>query len=327
MTGRVPDLLDTGLPAGLPDGRIVVAEAAHGAPGCGHVMVSVDRDGVLPQVDPALFDVLLTAFPGAPAPWVSVPPHRLDAQIARISANVAAAPIASAMLCRVLRMGEGLAFETALELESLAYSALLGGAEFARWRAARGDVPAAVTAPEPVSYSRDNNMVSLTLASPQSRNAMTAALRDALHEALANVVEDPSRPTLILSGKGRCFSTGGDLAEFGTATDLAQAHLIRTARSSARLLAGLGDRAEVVLHGACIGSGIEIAAAAGRRLARSGMFAQLPELAMGLIPGAGGTVTLPRAIGRHRTAWMVLTGQRILAAQALEWGLLGEVLA
>jgi enoyl-CoA hydratase/carnithine racemase len=323
MTGRFPDLLD----ADLPDGRIVVAEAARGAPGNGHVVLGVDRDGLLPAVDPAAFDVLVTTSPGAPAPWVSVPPHRFDAQVARICANVAAAPIASALLCRVLRMGEGLAFETALELESLAYSALLGGGEFARWKAARGEVPAALTAPEPVIYSRENNTVSLTLASPQSRNAMAAAMRDALHEALANVVEDPSRPTLVLSGQGRCFSTGGDLAEFGSASDLAQAHLIRTARSSARLLAGLGDRAEVLLHGACIGSGIEIAAAAGRRKARTGMFAQLPELAMGLIPGAGGTVTLPRAIGRHRTAWMVLTGQRIPAAQALEWGLVEDLTA
>ena len=74
----------------------------------------------------------------------------------------------------------------------------------------------------------------LTLASPASRNAMSAAMRDALYEALANVLEDPSEPRLILKADGRCFSTGGALAEFGSAQDLASAHFVRTARSCAR---------------------------------------------------------------------------------------------
>jgi enoyl-CoA hydratase/carnithine racemase len=87
----------------------------------------------------------------------------------------------------------------------------------------------------------------------------------------------------------------------------------------------LGDRIDVDLHGACIGSGLEIAAAAQRRIARDNAFFQLPELKMGLIPGAGGTVTVTRAIGRHRACAMMLSCARIRAETALGWGLVDAI--
>ena len=136
--------------------------------------------------------------------------------------------------------------------------------------------------------------------------------------------QDPL-PGLTLRAEGRCFSTGGDLAEFGSARDLAAAHVIRTRRSCAQLLHRLEGRAEVRLHGACIGSGIEVPAAAARRVAAPDLVVQLPELRMGLIPGAGGTVTLARAVGRHRLLWCALGAFRIGAAQALDWGLVHAI--
>lgn len=288
------------------------------------VRVAVDRAGALPPLDPAWFDALVTTAPDAPAPWVSVAPARLDAQLAAVRRTVAAAPIASATLARVLRIGAGLDFAAALELESLAYSTLLGGGEFARWLAgntARG----ADTAPAPVRYDRDGEVVTLTLASPGNRNAMTAPMRDALYEALANVIDDPTEPRVVLRGAGKCFSTGGHLPEFGSARDLALAHAVRTLRSPARLLHDLGARAEARVHGACIGSGIEVPAAAAHRVGAADTVIQLPELAMGLIPGAGGTVSVGRAVGRHRLMWLALGGFRLGAAQALAWGLLHEI--
>lgn len=97
------------------------------------------------------------------------------------------------------------------------------------------------------------------------------------------------------------------------------------ARSAALLVHRMGDRARVRLHGACIGSGIEIPAAAARRIGSADLLVQLPELRMGLMPGAGGTATLARAIGRHRLAWQVFGGFRIGAAQALDWGLIDAI--
>jgi enoyl-CoA hydratase/carnithine racemase len=78
-------------------------------------------------------------------------------------------------------------------------------------------------------------------------------------------------------------------------------------------------------HGACVGAGVELAAFAGHVKATPDAFFQLPEVSMGLIPGAGGTVSITRRIGRQRTAWMALTGGRVDAATALEWGLIDDI--
>jgi enoyl-CoA hydratase/carnithine racemase len=323
------DLLGPGALAALEGHplQLLDAQAMPAAPVDWPIRVAIDRKGLLPRLDPAHFDALLTTCPDASAPWVTIAPGRIDAAIDRLRTVVSRSPVAATILVRVLRAGEGLPFDTALELESLAYSTLLGGGEFAAWLRARKDVAPDRQQSPPVRYVRDGNQVSLVLASPANRNAMTAAMRDALYEALANTVEDPSAPGLLLRAEGICFSVGGHLAEFGTATDLARAHLIRTARSCTALLHRLGDRSTVYVHGACIGSGIEIPAAAAHRIATPDSFVQLPEVAMGLIPGAGGTASLARAIGRHRLAWLAMSNARLGAHQALRWGLFHAISA
>ncbi|MEJ7585102.1 MAG: enoyl-CoA hydratase/isomerase family protein [Acidimicrobiales bacterium] len=99
------------------------------------------------------------------------------------------------------------------------------------------------------------------------------------------------------------------------------AHLVRLLRSPARLLAAIGSRTTANLHGACMGSGIELAAFAGHVAVAPDVLIALPEVGLGLIPGAGGTVSLPARIGRHRTAWLALTGRSIDAPTALAWHL------
>lgn len=326
-----PDFLGADAFSALGDWPVLIVDAAAWqSPGVAiqAVVIGIDDAGVLPAADPAAFDVLVTTAANAPAPWVSVPAARLADHRAQLERAVRRCPAAATILCRVLRIVERLPFADALHVESLAYSTLLGGGEFGRWLAQRGPPPPSAEPGEPlVLVDRVADRVEITLNHPASRNAMSAAMRDALYGALANALDDPSQPDVLLKGAGRCFSTGGDLTEFGTAADLAQAHVARTVRSSAALLDRLGPRATVRLHGACIGSGLEVPAAAHRRLATGDAWFQLPELAMGLIPGAGGTASVTRAIGRHRAAWMVVTGQRIGAATARDWGLIDEIVA
>lgn len=287
------------------------------------VVIGIDRDGALPAVVVDDFDLLLTTAATASRPWVSIGKAD-DAE--RLADAARTNPLAATIAAETLRLTARLPFADALAVESLAYSSLLGGSEFARWcaRARRSDPPPPVPA-QPLHIERDGDRITLTLDDPANHNAMSAAMRDALYEALANALDDPSRPSVLLQGAGRCFSTGGQLAEFGTARDLAEAHAVRTLHSCARALDALGARAEVRLHGACVGSGIEVAAAAHRRIASPDAWFQLPELAMGLIPGAGGTATIARAIGRHRTLWMLLSAKRISAVQAFDWGLVDAI--
>jgi Enoyl-CoA hydratase/isomerase len=314
----------------MADTPVLVVDAAvlvPSGPDIQAVCIGVDRDGALPAIDAAHFDVLLTTAADAPAPWVSVSPERLGAHVGQLATAVRDCPVAATMLCRVLRLTEAVPFAAGLEIESLAYSALLGGAEFARWRQKSSPQPIPHSEEPLVIVERDADVVTLTLNHPAAQNAMTAAMRDALHAALANVLDDPSAPSVVLQGAGKCFSTGGALGEFGTATDLAEAHVVRTLRSCAALLDRLGARASAQLHGACVGSGLEVPAAAALRTATADAWFQLPELRMGLIPGAGGTASVARAIGRHRTAWMLLSAKRIDARQALAWGLVHEIVA
>jgi enoyl-CoA hydratase/carnithine racemase len=91
------------------------------------------------------------------------------------------------------------------------------------------------------------------------------------------------------------------------------------------LLSRCADRVEARVHGACVGAGAELPAFCRRVVAAPGAFFQLPEVGFGLVPGAGGTVSLPRRIGRQRTAWLALTGRRLPAELAREWGLVDEI--
>ncbi|MBX7431724.1 enoyl-CoA hydratase/isomerase family protein [Mycobacterium sp. Y57] len=212
--------------------------------------------------------------------------------------------------------------------ESLAYSTLQAGDEFARWLAGRG--PAQVPEiPEPVVTQRDGDRLSIRFNRAQRHNAFSTDARAALLEALEVVRVDPSVTEMVLAGNGPSFCSGGDLAEFGTFADPASAHLARTRHSPALALAEitarLGQACRAEIHGQVQGSGLEMAAFCGWVTCDPDTVLGLPELALGLIPGAGGTVSITRRIGRWRTAYLVLSGRSIDAPTALRWGLVDAV--
>jgi enoyl-CoA hydratase/carnithine racemase len=150
-------------------------------------------------------------------------------------------------------------------------------------------------------------------------------MRDELTEALAVAAADPSLSRVELRGEGRAFCAGGDLDEFGTRQDPASAHLIRLQRSVGRSIACLSQQTEAFVHGACVGSGIELAAFCDRVVAATNTQFALPEIGLGLVPGAGGTVSLTRRIGRLRTAWLAFSGCAIDAHTGREWSLVDTV--
>jgi enoyl-CoA hydratase/carnithine racemase len=212
--------------------------------------------------------------------------------------------------------------------ESLAYSTLQSGPEFARWLAERG--PASVPEiPDPVQADRDGDVLRVRFNRPRRHNAFSTDARAALLDALEVARIDSSVTRMVLTGNGESFCSGGDLAEFGTFADPATAHLARTRHSPALVLdeitARLGPSCRAEVHGQVLGSGLEMAAFCGHVTCRPGATLGLPELALGLIPGAGGTVSITRRIGRWRTAYLVLSGQTIDPATALDWGLVDEV--
>jgi hypothetical protein len=245
--------------------------------------------------------------------------------LARLVEPIHRYPQASLALVQLLRHNEALDVHEGLIAESLVYSTLQSGEEFARWREGRVARPR----PEPerpvLRVSRTGVALDLVFDHPERHNAFGVSLRDALVEALQLAVSDESIEEIVLHANGPSFCSGGDLDEFGSLPDPATAHAVRSTRNPARLLARVAERTRAVVHGACIGAGVELPAFVAHVTARPDAFFQLPEVRMGLVPGAGGTVSLPRRIGRQRTALLAITGERVDVATALDWGLVDAV--
>jgi enoyl-CoA hydratase/carnithine racemase len=240
-------------------------------------------------------------------------------------------PHASAVCDDVLRAVDvdGPAFP-AIVTESLAYSTLQSGPEFARWLVERGpkQVPAI---PDPVVAERTGSTLHIRFNRAQRHNAFSTDARALLLEALTVALLDDTVDEVVFGGNGPSFCSGGDLAEFGTFDDPASAHLARTRHSPAlaldELTRRLGRACRAEIHGQVLGSGLEMAAFCGWVACHPDAVLGLPELALGLLPGAGGTLSITRRIGRWRTAYLVLSGRTIEPVTALNWGLVDEISA
>jgi hypothetical protein len=298
-----------------------VADSRHDSPAA-EVIVGVHRGGALPGADHDKFDILLSADHDAPAPWVG---GDVEAVLERLKAAFDSQPLAATVVAQVLRQTLQVTFDEALVLESFAYSMLLASDGFRTWRAQTAIRKRENDDGPRVRLERTADHLAVTLTRAAARNAMDARMRDELVEALEFALADPEAAAVLLAGEGAAFCAGGDLDEFGTAKDPAVAHAIRLARSPTRLIRCLGPRASARVHGACVGAGVEIPAAADRVIAKGGARFRLPEVAMGLIPGAGGVASIPRRIGHHRACYMAISGVEVDAPTALAWGLVDGV--
>jgi Enoyl-CoA hydratase/isomerase len=288
---------------------IDVARVAHVLRGLPVVLIGVADDRV-PQGAAAQVAPLLDVVVSDPAP---------------VLRGIEQSPIASVTLAQILRATLQLDIDAALAAESAGYSLLQAGPEFARWRSTRAVRHDAVSTGAVVDVARRDSTLSITLNRPAKHNAFNTTMRDQLCEALLLASSDPTIGRVILAGAGPSFCSGGDLDEFGSFPDPATAHVTRLTRSAGRLIAAIAQKVEAQIHGACMGAGIELPAFASRVIADPGTVIALPELGLGLIPGAGGTVSLPRRIGRQRTCELALSQVRLDAATALAWGLVDGI--
>lgn len=296
-----------------PGSRDVVAVEATGE--------ALDEPVTLPVVVVALADVAVD-----PPAWSDLALPAGSALVDAAVATVEHHPLACASLVTLLRGAEGRDLHAGLVAESATYSALQAGPEFARWRAGR--IPRRRPPGGPaISVGRDGNEVTVTLRRPGVRNAVNTEMRDALVEAFTTVRHDASITSVHLRGAGPDFCAGGDLDEFGAFPDPATAHVLRLRQSPGRAIAAVADRVVAHLHGACMGSGIELPAFAATVEADHDVRIGLPELSLGLIPGAGGTVSLPQRIGRQWTARLALTGEVLDAQGALAVGLVDRLVS
>jgi len=176
-------------------------------------------------------------------------------------------------------------------------------------------------------YEKRGAVAVVALDRPEVLNAYNVAMRDDLHAALGAADEDPEVRALVLCGRGPAFSTGGDVREFGTAPSPFVARAVRWRRDVWGRLLELRAATVAAVHGYAVGGGMEMALLCDLCVAADDARFALPETGLGMIPGVGGTQTLPRKAGPARALDLVLTGRWLDARAALAAGLVQRVVA
>lgn len=177
-----------------------------------------------------------------------------------------------------------------------------------------------------VIYEKKDHIGYVTLNRPQALNAYSVQMRDDLYEVLSAIKDDDEVRVAIVKGAGdKAFCAGADLTEFLTAPSVVEARRIRAVRDLWRLFLSIPQPLIAALHGYVLGSGMEIALFCDLRIASDDVLFGLPEVGFGIIPGAGGTQTLPRIMGLSWSLDMLLTNRRLTSDEALCIGLVNRV--
>ncbi len=181
----------------------------------------------------------------------------------------------------------------------------------------------------PITFEVVDRIARVVLDRPEALNAIDAVMRRQLQDAWTRIAEDDEIDVAIVTGAGdRAFSAGADLkSPQSEAVPLAAEGDL--AGGSDSLTATLVTSKPLVcaFNGLAFGGGLEIGLACDVRIAATHARFALREVRVGTIPGSGGTQRLPRLIGQARATYLLLTGDEIDAAQALNWGLVSHVVA
>ncbi|MES2171674.1 MAG: enoyl-CoA hydratase/isomerase family protein [Actinomycetota bacterium] len=179
-----------------------------------------------------------------------------------------------------------------------------------------------------VLYQTVGAVAVVTLNRPSVVNAINSAVRSGLGNAIERAGADPAIRAIVLRGAGdKGFCAGADISEFVPPDSLLEVRDAKQPPLWIDLLADSPKPTIAAIHGYCLGGGLEMALACDIRIAAEGSVFGLPEVTLGIIPGAGGTQRLPRVVGVGHALRMILTGSRIDAARAAAIGLVDEIVA
>ena len=179
---------------------------------------------------------------------------------------------------------------------------------------------------ETLIYEKKDGVACVTLNRPQVMNVHNMAMRDDMFEVLSAIRQDDEIRVVVLKGAGdKAFCAGADLSEFLTAPPPTMAREVRFEADLWDLFTTMPQPLLAAVHGYVLGSGLEIALCCDLVIAAEGARFGLPEVGLGIIPAAGGTQTLPRAIGSSQALEMMLVNRWSEAEEALRIGLVNRV--
>jgi enoyl-CoA hydratase/carnithine racemase len=175
-----------------------------------------------------------------------------------------------------------------------------------------------------VEIRRDGAVCVLQLRREEKLNALSSALERALQDALASDAVRSSA-CVVLTGSGRAFSAGADISEFAERTPEAVAAYYRDTGAVYEQVAALPQPTLSAIHGWCLGGGLELALATDFRISDASAVFGFPEVGLGILPSSGGTHRVARLLGAARARELILLRERLTAEEALEAGLVTEV--
>jgi enoyl-CoA hydratase len=171
----------------------------------------------------------------------------------------------------------------------------------------------------------DSHILHITLNRPQFLNALNSELMEQLYIILLEAKVNPVVKAILLTGEGKAFCAGADIKQLADLNSHSGVAFARRGQVVFRLLEQLGKPSLAAIQGAALGGGCELAMSATLRIAaETAMFGQ-PEVKLGVIPGFGGTQRLSRLVGKGRALDLCLTGRILKAPDALQWGLVSEL--
>ncbi|NND45735.1 MAG: enoyl-CoA hydratase [Xanthomonadales bacterium] len=171
-----------------------------------------------------------------------------------------------------------------------------------------------------------DGVLTLTINREDKLNALNRAVLEALHDAFTDAARRPDIRCVVLTGAGRrAFAAGADVGEIRALEQDQVEAFVDFGHELMNSIENLGKPVIAAIHGYALGGGCELALACTLRIASTEAQIGLPEIGLGLIPGYGGTQRLSRLAGRGRALHLMLTGKPIKAEQALQWGILNEV--
>ncbi len=177
-----------------------------------------------------------------------------------------------------------------------------------------------------IIYEKNDYTGYVTLNRPHALNTYNLQMRDELYQVLTAIKDDPDIRVAIFRGAGeRAFCAGADLTEFLTAPSPIIARQVRWERDVWGLFLSINKPLIAALHGYVLGDGMEIALCCDIRIASEDAQFGAPEMGLGIIPAAGGSQTLPRAVSRAQALEILLTGRWIKAEEALRLKLVNQV--
>lgn len=172
---------------------------------------------------------------------------------------------------------------------------------------------------------RRGSLLIVTISRPESMNALNTAFFDEMDHLLAKEATDPGLTAIVITGMGKAFVAGADIAEMVNKTSAEAEEFSLRGQNTFRSISTVAVPVIAAINGFALGGGLELALACDFRIASSTAKFGQPEVTLGLIPGYAGTQRLPRLIGMGNALLMLITGEMLTAADALRVGLVQKV--